>query len=76
MVNPIVGIIGGGQLGSLLAKAAKKIKAKEKKIFIECSGGINENNFRKYLTTGIDAISIGAITHSAPTADIRLEIKT
>ena len=57
-------------------KAAKKIKAKEKKIFIECSGGINENNFRKYLTTGIDAISIGAITHSAPTADIRLEIKT
>ena len=28
MVNPIVGIIGGGQLGSLLAKAAKKINIK------------------------------------------------
>ena len=25
MVNPIVGIIGGGQLGSMLAAAAKKI---------------------------------------------------
>ena len=28
MVNPIVGIIGGGQLGSMLASAAKKINIK------------------------------------------------
>ena len=28
MVNPIVGIIGGGQLGSMLATAAKKINIK------------------------------------------------
>ena len=28
MTNPTVGIIGGGQLGSLLAKAAKKINIK------------------------------------------------
>ena len=28
MVNPVVGIIGGGQLGSLLADAAKKINIK------------------------------------------------
>ena len=28
MVNPIVGIIGGGQLGSMLADAAKKINIK------------------------------------------------
>ena len=28
MINPIIGIIGGGQLGSLLAKAAKKIDIK------------------------------------------------
>ena len=30
MVNPVVGIIGGGQLGSLLADAAKKINIKTK----------------------------------------------
>ena len=28
MINPIIGIIGGGQLGSMLAEAAKKINIK------------------------------------------------
>ena len=30
MVNPVVGIIGGGQLGSLLADAANKINIKSR----------------------------------------------
>ena len=29
MINPIVGIIGGGQLGSMLATAAKKLEIKK-----------------------------------------------
>ena len=43
------------------------------KIFIEASGGIVKNNIKKYLDTGINAISIGAITHSVKNKDIRLE---
>ena len=43
------------------------------KIFIEASGGIVKNNIKKYLDTGINAISIGAITHSVKSKDIRLE---
>ena len=42
-------------------------------IFIEASGGITEKNIVSYLDTGIDAISIGAMTHSAINKDIRLE---
>ena len=42
-------------------------------IFIEASGGINIENIQPYLDTGINAISIGAITHHAVSKDIRLE---
>ena len=43
------------------------------KIFIEASGGITEKNIVSYLDTGINAISIGAMTHSATNKDNRLE---
>ena len=42
-------------------------------IFIEASGGINLKNIQPYLDTGINAISIGALTHRAVSKDIRLE---
>jgi len=43
------------------------------KIFIEASGGITDKNLSSYLDTGINAISVGAMTHSAISKDIRLE---
>jgi nicotinate-nucleotide pyrophosphorylase (carboxylating) len=44
-------------------------------IFIEASGGINLINFEAYLNTGIDAISIGSLTHSVKSANIHIEFK-
>ena len=44
-------------------------------IFIEASGGINLTNIKPYLDTGIDAISIGALTHQIQSSDIKLEFK-
>ena len=44
-------------------------------IFIEASGGINLTNIKPYLNTGIDAISIGALTHQVQSSDIKLEFK-
>lgn len=44
-------------------------------IFIESSGGINLSNITDYLDTGINAISIGALTHSAVAADIHMEFE-
>lgn len=40
---------------------------------IEASGGINLSTLESYLDTGIDAVSIGALTHSAKSKDIRME---
>jgi nicotinate-nucleotide pyrophosphorylase (carboxylating) len=40
----------------------------------EASGGITEATVRAVAETGVDYISVGAITHSAPALDISLEI--
>ncbi|MGD0965828.1 MAG: carboxylating nicotinate-nucleotide diphosphorylase [Candidatus Acidiferrales bacterium] len=41
---------------------------------IEASGGVSENNAEAYADTGVDAISIGALTHSARALDLCLRI--
>ena len=45
-------------------------------IFIEASGGITLKNIHPFLETGIDAISIGALTHQAVSKDICLNFIT
>jgi nicotinate-nucleotide pyrophosphorylase (carboxylating) len=40
---------------------------------LEASGGINLRNVRRIAETGVDYVSVGAITHSAPAADIALD---
>jgi nicotinate-nucleotide pyrophosphorylase (carboxylating) len=39
---------------------------------LEASGGINLSNAKAYAETGVDFISMGWITHSAPAADLSL----
>jgi nicotinate-nucleotide pyrophosphorylase (carboxylating) len=41
----------------------------------EASGGITLGNVRAVAETGVDYISVGAITHSAPALDISLELE-
>lgn len=43
--------------------------------FIEVSGGVTADTIEKYLVPGVDAISIGALTHSVRSLDISLEIE-
>jgi len=42
-------------------------------VLIEASGGITLDRLNDYLDCGIDAVSIGALTHSARSRDIRME---
>lgn len=42
---------------------------------LEASGGITLANVKTIAATGVDAISIGALTHSAPAADLALEVR-
>jgi nicotinate-nucleotide pyrophosphorylase (carboxylating) len=43
---------------------------------LESSGGITLANVRAFAETGVQRISIGALTHSAPNADVSLEIES
>ena len=45
-----------------------------KKITLEASGGINSKNIKKFASTGVDMISVGAITNSPKGIDFSLEI--
>jgi nicotinate-nucleotide pyrophosphorylase (carboxylating) len=44
------------------------------RVLVEASGGIRKENLASYAKTGVDVISVGAITHSAPAVDMSLEI--
>jgi nicotinate-nucleotide pyrophosphorylase (carboxylating) len=41
---------------------------------LEVSGGVDLETIGSYATTGVDLISVGALTHSAPVLDIGLDI--
>ncbi len=43
-------------------------------VFVEASGGVTLDNVAQVAATGVDAISVGALTHSAPAANFRLLI--
>ena len=45
------------------------------RVLLEVSGGANLENVRAYAETGVDRISVGAITHSAPAVDINFLIE-
>jgi len=55
----------------LLAEAVAIV---DKRFETEASGGININNVRKVALTGVDYISVGAMTHSAVGLDMSLKI--
>ena len=50
------------------------IKIAKKYYETEASGNINFKNVKSIAATGVDRISIGSITHSAPAVDFKLEI--
>ena len=41
---------------------------------VEVSGGVDLGNVREYALTGVDFISVGALTHSAPALNLALEV--
>jgi len=51
----------------------KAVKISKRFYETEASGGVTLNNVRKIATTGVKRISVGQITHSAPTVDFKLD---
>ncbi|MEM7228642.1 MAG: carboxylating nicotinate-nucleotide diphosphorylase [Planctomycetota bacterium] len=57
-----------------LREAVSLRHAKGRSIKIEASGGVTLDTVRSIAETGVDRISVGAITHSPPRLDVALDI--
>ncbi|MGI8775071.1 MAG: carboxylating nicotinate-nucleotide diphosphorylase [Actinomycetota bacterium] len=55
---------------------AQTVRAVQGRAELEASGGITLENVRRYAEAGVDLISVGALTHSAPAADLALEVES
>ncbi len=57
----------------MMREAVKRRNAVAPGILLEASGGVNLQTVRAIAETGVDRISVGALTHSAPALDIALD---
>ncbi len=58
-----------------VADTLKAVQLVNRRLETESSGGINEQTLRAYAETGVDFISVGALTHSVKGLDMSLKSK-
>jgi len=59
-------------LGALKELERKKLR---EKVLVEASGRITEENIKEYAKTGVDILSMGALTHSIRAVDMNLKVR-
>ena len=72
--------IGAGADGVLLdnmtpVEVHKCVERARDRVRLEVSGGIDAGNIRAYAEAGVDYVSVGSLTHSAPAVDINFRIE-
>ena len=70
---PLVSVIINVRNGAATLREAVRIN--EGRLELEASGGVNLNTVRGIAETGVDWISIGGLTHSAPSMDLALDFE-
>ncbi len=59
---------------AMMADAVRRVRASGRPVLLEASGNLTLARLREVAETGVDFLSVGALTHSAPAADLSLEI--
>jgi nicotinate-nucleotide pyrophosphorylase (carboxylating) len=59
-----------------LEDMATAVKLAAGRALVEASGGVTLERIPKIAATGVDMISSGALTHSAPNFDVGLDFRT
>ena len=54
----------------------KAVAINDGKVLLEASGNVTKDNIRSVAETGVDIISLGALTHSVKCFDISMRIQT
>jgi len=60
---------------SQIKQAVEIVRQKDKDLEIEVSGGVDLANIDDFADSGVDYISVGALTHSAPAVDIAMKLR-
>jgi nicotinate-nucleotide pyrophosphorylase (carboxylating) len=71
LAQPIDAVLLDNMTTSELAQAVRIVDGR---ILTEASGGITKENVAAIARTGVDVISVGALTHSAPALDVGLDV--
>jgi nicotinate-nucleotide pyrophosphorylase (carboxylating) len=58
----------------IVRRAVERCSRAERRIPLECSGGITIENVRAYAEAGVDFISVGALTHSTKAIDMSMRV--
>ncbi len=78
-INDVERVIAKGGVQRIMldnfsvADAHKAVELINHKFEVEASGGITEATLRQYAETGVDFISVGALTHSVKSLDLSLK---
>jgi nicotinate-nucleotide pyrophosphorylase (carboxylating) len=59
-----------------LATLREAVRRARGRVITEASGGIRPENVREVAETGVDLVSLGWLTHSAPALDVALDVET
>ena len=71
LAEPIDAVLLDNMTPAELAEAVKVVAGR---VITEASGGVTEANVAAIAASGVDSISVGWLTHSAPALDLSLEI--
>ena len=55
------------------AQMAEAVKLIDGRALTECSGNVTKENIKNVISAGVDYVSSGALTHSAPILDLSLK---
>jgi nicotinate-nucleotide pyrophosphorylase (carboxylating) len=55
-----------------LKEIVPRLRARQAGLYLEASGGLTLGNLRDFASTGVDAVSVGALTHSVRAVDLSL----
>jgi len=58
-----------------IAEAVKRVRDQTPRTLLEVSGGVTLDRMRELAKTGVDIISVGALTHSARAVDLSMEAR-
>lgn len=67
-------IVLRGMFPHEVEECVRKIRTTNKRVFVDCGGTITLDTIRKYADTGVDGISIGALSHASQSLDIVIRL--